>query len=88
MHKGDLGEFGLDVNKMMINNIITRRYSRSDANFQTKANELYPTSMLQIRGKCIQSKTYPAIGVMVYYEIKNNSITQVFHSQSIQGCKE
>jgi len=29
------GDVGLDVNKMMINNIITKWYSHSDADFQT-----------------------------------------------------
>lgn len=88
MHKGDLGQPGLDINKTMINNIITRRYSHSDANFQTRVRELYPTSMMQRQGLCIQSETYSSIGVMVYYVIKNNSINRVFHSYSLQGCEK
>jgi len=87
MHKGNLGQSGLNINKRMINNIITKRYSHADANFKTHVNDLYPTSMMQRQGLCIQSEKYPSIGVMVYYKVENNSITHVFHSHSIQGCE-
>ena len=79
-------EIGLMGNKMMINNIITRRYSHSDANFQTRENELYPGSLFQENGKCIQSKKYSGVGVTVDYFIKNNSIIGVIHGLAIQGC--
>lgn len=79
---------GLDVNKMMINNIITRSYSHSDAKFQTRVQEMYPTSLLQVKGSCIQSKTYPLIGVTVDYIIQEGSITQVVHGASAGGCKQ
>ncbi len=79
-------EVGLMVNKMMINNIITRWYSHSDANFQTRESKMYPSSLFQKKGKCIQSKKYSGIGVTVDYYIKNNSITGVIHGLSIQGC--
>lgn len=77
---------GLDVNKMMINNIITRPYSHNDADFQTRVSEMFPTSVLQIRGQCIQSKKYPIIGVTVDYIINNGSITQVKHGTAGGGC--
>lgn len=77
---------GLDVNKMMINNIITRPYSHSDADFQTRVSEMFPSSALQIRGQCIQSKKYPIIGVTVDYIVKNGSITKVKHGPAAGGC--
>ena len=77
---------GLDVNKMMINNIISRWYSHSDANFQTRVSEMFNGSLLQKKGKCIQSKTYPDMGITVDYLIKDNSIAGVIHGSSVQGC--
>ncbi|MGH1397657.1 MAG: hypothetical protein ACRBCT_00385 [Alphaproteobacteria bacterium] len=81
-------DFGLDVNKMSINNVISKWYSHSDADFATRSHELYPTSQFQIKGKCIQSKTYGNIGILVDYSIKNDSIYKVTHGSSIQGCRE
>jgi hypothetical protein len=77
---------GLDTNKMMINNIISRWYSHSDAKFQTRVSEMFNGSMMQKKGRCIQSKTYSAIGITVDYIVKNNSITSVIHGSSVQGC--
>jgi hypothetical protein len=79
-------EIGLMVNKMMINNVITRWYSHPDANFQTRESALYPSSLFQKKGKCIQSKKYSGVGVTVDYFIRNNSITGVIHGLAIQGC--
>jgi len=79
-------EVGLMVNKMMINNVITIWYSHSDANFQTRENDMYPGSLFQKKGKCIQSKKYSGLGVTVAYFIKNKSITGVIHGLAIQGC--
>lgn len=79
-------DVGLDVNKMMINNAISRWYSHSDAAFQTRVSELFPSSMFQKTGLCVQSKTYPTIGITVGYEVKGNSIVRVRHGSSIQGC--
>ncbi|WP_432210640.1 hypothetical protein [Marinobacter alkaliphilus] len=81
-------EFGQTVNKMMINNVISRWYSRGDANFQTRESELFPTSLLQKRGQCIQSKKYPATGIVVDYEESQESIVRVRHGMSAQGCKK
>jgi hypothetical protein len=78
---------GLDINRMMINNIISRWYSHSDANFQTRVSEMYNSSLMQKKGRCIQSKTYPAIGITVDYIIKGESIIQVIHGSSVMGCK-
>ena len=77
---------GQEVNIMMINNIISRWYSHRDANFQTRNSELFSGSMFQEKGKCIQSKKYPIIGITVDYLIRNNSITGVIHGSSVQGC--
>ena len=79
-------DVGLDVNKMMINNVIARWYSHRDAAFLTRGSELFPSSMMQKRGACIQSKKYPAIGITVDYEIKDNSIIRVRHGSSVQEC--
>lgn len=79
-------DVGLDVNKRMINNIIARCYSHSDADFQTRDSELFPSSMMQKRGMCIQSRTYSTIGITVDYEIMDDSIIRVRHGMSVQGC--
>lgn len=79
-------ELGQTVNKMMINNVISRWYSRSDADFQTRESELFPTSLLQKRGQCIQSKKYPTTGIVVDYEESRESIVRVRHGMSAQGC--
>jgi len=81
-------EFGLDVNKMMINNVIALWYSHDDAKFGTKVSELRAPGALQKRGQCIQSATYPIIGITVEYEVANNSVIRVRHGQSAQGCKK
>ena len=78
---------GLETNKMMINNVISRWYSRSDAKFMTRASELFKGSTLQERGQCMQSRTYSAIGIVVDYQIKGDSIIGVKHGPSLQGCK-
>jgi len=77
---------GLDVNKMMINNVLSRWYSHPDAKFQTRVSEMYKGSMLQKKGGCIQSKKYPIIGITVDYLIKGGSITGVIHGSSAGGC--
>tara|TARA_R110001592_G_scaffold32162_2_gene112777 strand:+ start:31621 stop:32091 length:471 start_codon:yes stop_codon:yes gene_type:complete len=78
---------GLSAHKMMINNVISRWYSHDDANFQTNADELFSSSRLQIKGQCMQSKTYGMIGVLLDYKIEEDSIIQVTHSSSMGGCK-
>jgi hypothetical protein len=75
------------TNEMMINNVISRWYSYPDANFQTRVSELYDGSRYQKKGKCIQSKKYPAIGIMVDYIVKGNYLTGVIHRKSLMGCK-
>lgn len=77
---------GLNANKMMINNIISRWYSNSDANFKTRVSEIYNGSLMQKKGNCIQSTKYPNIGIMVDYFVENNSIKGVIHGSSVQGC--
>lgn len=77
---------GLDTNKRMINNIVSRWYSHSDANFQTHPSELYSGSRFQIKGQCMQSKTYSIIGILLDYKIENDSITQVVHGSSVGAC--
>ena len=73
---------------MMINNVISRWYSHPDARFGTRVAEMHKGSLLQKRGRCMQSATYPAVGIAVDYSIKNKSITGVVHGSTIQGCKD
>lgn len=77
-----------DINLMMINNSITRRYAQPDANFATRENELFRTSPLQVRGECIQSKTYPDIGVAVEYVRRAGHILSVKHGATVARCKD
>ena len=77
---------GLDINKMVINYIITKTYSHNDADFQTRVTEMYKGSPLQVKGSCVQSKKYSAIGVTVDYLISNGSITGVVHGGTAFGC--
>lgn len=81
-------EVGLDVNKMMINNVVSRWYSHSDAAFRTRASELFPGSTMQKKGLCIQSSKYPAIGITIDYEIVDASIVRVRHGSAVQGCEK
>ncbi len=84
----ELGDQGISINKMMINNIISRWYSHRDADFMTKESELFKGSMMQKKGKCIYSKKYPdVVGIAVEYLIKKNSIISVKHGASLMGCK-
>ena len=87
MSAGELGDLGISINKMMINNIISKWYSHNDANFMTKESELFNGSLMQKKGKCIYSKKYPkVVGIAVEYFIKNNSIYSMIHGQSLMGC--
>lgn len=80
---------GLDkaVNEMMITNIIVRPYSHADAAFQTRPEEIKPKSMLQIRGGCIQSQTYPIVGVVAEFVVNGGYIVGVKHAPAVQGCQ-
>lgn len=78
---------GLEINMKMINTVISRWYSHSDAKFMTRVSELFKGSLFQKRGQCMQSQTYPIMGVVVDYLIKGDSIVGVLHGPSVQGCK-
>ena len=91
MSDSEIGSgLGLEVNKSMINSEISRWYGPKDAKFQTGIFEMlmFNGSLLQKKGKCIQSSKYPLIGITVDYFIENNSVTGVIHGKSIQGCKK
>ena len=79
-------EFGHVINKVMINNIVSKWYSHGDANFDTK--HLHKSSAFQKKGECIQSETYSTIGIAIEYFIKNNNITGVIHGSTAGGCKD
>jgi len=78
--------FEMDVNKMMINNIISRWYSHSDAQFKTRVREMYKSSLLQKKGQCLQSSKYPVMGITIDYLIEKGSIKGVIHGGSVSGC--
>lgn len=75
----------LDINKTMINNVISRWYSHSDAAFMTRARDLRPARPEQARGVCIQSEKYPMIGIAVEY-VGEGTIEQVYHTAQVVGC--
>lgn len=77
---------GLDINRMMINHIIVRPYSHSDASFKSRPDEMYKTSLFQVRGACIQSARYPAISVAIEYFVSGSSIYQVRHAANVGPC--
>lgn len=79
-------EIGQMTNIMQINNTITRPYSHSDADWQTRTSELHNASGLQKRGQCIQSATYSGQSVVVEYMEQGGAITHVLHAAGIQGC--
>jgi hypothetical protein len=79
----DAGE-GLDANKTMINETISKWYSHADANFDTK--NLRRSSLAQEVGQCMQSKRFAAIGVVLDYEISDGSIVKVYHGPALEGC--
>lgn len=81
-------ELGLSVNKMNINNIVSKWYSHPDANFQTRESELYEGSQFQVRGQCIQSNKYPIIGITIDYIVRSGSIVEVVHGSSVGGCMD
>lgn len=79
---------GLDVdgNKMMISNVIARYYSHSDAKFMTRPSEVMRTSLLQVKGACIQSATYPSIGFAIEFQMAGSSIQGVRHATTAGQC--
>lgn len=79
-------DVALLVNQSMIAGFITRGYSQPDANFQTEVGMFKSSSLLQVRGICIQSAKYPIIGVVAEFRIEDDHITGVKHAMSVQGC--
>jgi hypothetical protein len=75
---------GLGANKSMINKLISTWYSHPDANFDT--TNLRKTSLYQVVGECMQSRSYAAIGVAIEYIVENQSITKVVHGPTLEGC--
>ena len=78
---------GMDYHQRMVNQAISNWYSKPDADFQTKPGQLKEKSRLQIRGWCIQSKTYPSKGILVDYFVDGQSLASVVHNYSVGGCK-
>lgn len=80
-------DLSMGVNQMMISNFIVRPYSHDDAMFQTRPGEFFSSSDLQVRGICIQSATYPGIGVVAEFQVREGFILGVKHAWALQGCK-
>ena len=81
---------GLDTNKMMINIAVSKWYSRDDANFATRSSEVHKGSMDQVKGQCIQSRTYRRIGIAIDYlvSLDGQSIVGAIHSGTVGGCTD
>jgi hypothetical protein len=77
-----------EFNAEMIGNFISRGYSHSDAAFKTEYSDRMPTSSFQVRGWCIQSATYPIIGIAIEFVAENDSIVEVWHASTVMGCKK
>lgn len=81
-----------DANRTMIINVVSRWYSHADAAFRTHPEQLYPGSLAQTRGRCVQSATYPAVGITIDFVVERDasterqSIVQAIHGSSLQGC--
>ena len=80
---GSSGEMAENIAN--INAEIARPYSHADANFALGEHELMKGGLMQKRGKCIQSRKYPLIGVAVEYVKGKTGIAKVYHS-STTGC--
>lgn len=74
-----------DINKMMINKVISRWYSHKDAKFGTKVDDFRPRSQDQVRGVCLQSAKYPLVSIAVEY-VGDGTIEKVFHTSGAGGC--
>lgn len=81
---GSSGEMA--VNIANINAEIARPYSHADANFALGEHELMNSSFMQKRGRCIQSRKYPIIGVAVEYVKGKTGIAKVYHATTANGC--
>ena len=86
MSGGELEEAGIDLNKGSINGAISRPYAQPGAAFATRPEDLFATSLHQVRGRCIQSETFAAVSVAVDYDIEDGSIVRAHHAQAI-GCR-
>jgi hypothetical protein len=75
------------ININIINTRISTWYSNGDGNFKTRENELYGGSAFQEKGVCMQSATYPIIGVSIDYILNmKGAIAAVYHGPSAGGC--
>ena len=77
-----------DLNKMMINNAITRwfrgAYFVRDIEFDTQ--DILPPAALQARGNCLQSTNYPSKGIYVEYIMEAGNITGVAYMVALDSC--
>lgn len=78
------------INRLMINNVITRwvssTYVRRDADFDTR--NLRRHGKHEARGYCIQSARYPSKGITIEYEGDGESIASVIYMLALGGCGE
>ncbi|MDE0527543.1 MAG: hypothetical protein OXH85_02460 [Truepera sp.] len=76
------------LNKMMINNAITRwlrgNYFVRDIEFDTQ--DILPPAEDQARGNCLQSTNYPSKGIYIEYRMDAGNITSVFYMEALDSC--
>ncbi len=73
------------LNERMINTHISTWYLGTCVikNAKFDIDTLRLPGKYEIRGKCIQSRTYPSKGIAVDYLTRNGSITQVYHTMAL-----
>jgi len=74
------------TNMMLINRTISRWYSHPDAKFKTHPNDVSEPRKIAKNGFCIQSATYPMMGINIDY-IGDPSIEKVIHGGAFM-CSE
>ena len=82
----------LDINKMMINNLITGwlsgTYFVDDIQFATRGWDLLPPGDFQSRGECIRSTNYPSMDIYIEYFHDGDSITGFTYMAGLgTGCE-
>ena len=81
----DEGDAGF-LNRTSIASAIAYSYSHRNANFAVLPNEWHDPISPQLRGKCVQSRRYPSVGVAVDFQTLDGYISEVRHSITLSGC--
>ena len=78
-----------EINIRLINNILANWYrdKQGGGSYMTRADELYGSSSMQIRGYCVQSGTRANRAFLTdYFDTPSGSIFLVVHNIALQGC--